>query len=238
MFYNGTFNQPIDTWNLGKTTSINGMFYSNKKFNQSLANWNTMNVTDMSNVFYDTNFNNNIDNWSTGKVTLMTEMFRNNQVFNRNISSWRVDNVTNMRNMAVYDNYVKSVTLPDYNLDLTDSTFRGQRILQPVSQKNMNLSPLTVTFRTDENQINYHNLWTWLISIKYGQISGDILRNENIKRIDCSLLDNQKRPIRNFYFTNCFLTSLSSLVLQSGTSEEVDFTANFSYEEIKLEAVE
>jgi hypothetical protein len=49
-------------------------------------------------------------------------------------------------------------------------------------------------------------------------------------------MDNQKRNVAIWRFTEAFLLGLSSLSLNNGVSEEVTFAANFSYQEIFYES--
>lgn len=147
-----------------------------------------------------------------------------------------------VRDMRIYDNFVKSVTFPDYSMGEIFSDIRGFRIRHPLGgvKANEDLSQLAIEFKLSEDMVNYINLFEWMQALKYGQVDllegeEDFFRKYTIKSINLNLLDNQKRIIAVWRFTNAFLLSLGSISLQMGVSEEVTFSTNFSYEEIFYE---
>lgn len=75
MFYNTSFNQPVDSFDTSKVTSMSGMF-EKSPFNQSVANFDTSKVITMSGMFYGTPFNQSVTNFDTSQVTNMYGMFR------------------------------------------------------------------------------------------------------------------------------------------------------------------
>jgi len=144
--------------------------------------------------------------------------------------------------MRIYDLYVKSVVFPDYNMAEIYSDIKGFRIRHPVGGVNANidLSQIQVEFKLSEDMKNYIYLFEWMRSLRYGHVEEfnaeeEFFRKYNIKSIGINILDNEKRPIAVWRFTNAFLLTLSSLSLDTGVSEEITFTANFSYEEVKYE---
>ena len=146
------------------------------------------------------------------------------------------------RDFRIYENYVKSFTFPDYNMSELYSEIRGFRIRHPVGgiKANEDLSPIQIEFRVSEDMKNYANLFLWMQALKYGRSDifkdeADFFRLNTIKSINLQILDNQKRPVTIWKFTEAFLISLSSLSLNTGTSDEISFTCNFSYEEIKFD---
>lgn len=136
--------------------------------------------------------------------------------------------------LGLYDNFVRSVTIPDYNMEESFSPFRNEIYRNPISKKNDALSQIQIDFKTDENLDNYYNLLTFMQKIRYGEIDAESLRKSAVNAIEVEILDNQKRIRGTLKFTECYLLSLSSLPLVMGSSEEVVFTCNFSYEEIQL----
>jgi hypothetical protein len=157
-----------------------------------------------------------------------------------NVTFSNIPSLTNVRDMRLFDNYVKSVTFPDYNMQEIFSDFLGFRIRHPDAPKfNNELTQLTVEFKLSEDMKNYLYLFKFMKDLRYGDAESeeDFVRKANIKSININILDNQKRDIVVWSFTECFLVSLGSLPLVMGASDEVTFTCNFSYEEIKYRTV-
>lgn len=142
--------------------------------------------------------------------------------------------------MKYFDNYVKSVVLPDYNLIEGYSDLKSERLRHPMSRTNEDLSQLQIEFKLSEDMTNYLKLLEWMLSLRYAplnpeNISEEKLYDEVIKTININILDNQKRMIANMKFSQARLLNLSSMGLDTGSSEEVTFTCNFSYEEIQFD---
>lgn len=158
-------------------------------------------------------------------------------------SNWRIGfsnlPTINQSDMYIYDNFVKSVTLPNYDLQEEKSYFQNGAIRHPVTKANVDLPQLQITFRTTEDFQNYYKLMLWSMQIKYGQpnILIDAIRNYTIKAINLYLLDNEKRDRCIVTFTNCFLSSISSIGLEHGSEAEALFTASFTYEEITSKVI-
>jgi hypothetical protein len=149
-----------------------------------------------------------------------------------------IPTIHDSKNLKYYDNYVKSVTIPDYNVIETYSDFKGERIRHPMSRVNEEMSQIQIEFKLSEDLFNYLYMLEWMQRLRYAQeIEADALRKEFIKKINMSILDNEKRTIANLAFTDAFLLNLSSLGLDSGSDEEVTFVCNFSYYEFKFERV-
>ena len=52
MFYNtGSFNQPLNSWNVSNVENMHAMFAYSKHFNQPLDKWDVSNVKNMENMF-------------------------------------------------------------------------------------------------------------------------------------------------------------------------------------------
>jgi len=157
------------------------------------------------------------------------------------VSFSNLPSLESMRDMRIYDNYVKSITFPDYNMEEIYSDIMGFRIRHPVGPKpNYDLSEIQIEFKLSEDMKNYIYLFEWMQALKYGQVEDftseqEFFRKYNIKSISLNILDNQKRIIAVWRFTEAFLKNLSSLSLSQGISDEITFTANLSYEEVKYE---
>ena len=98
MFYQKTtFNQPIDTWELTGVTDLSYMFYQASAFNQPIGSWDVSSVTNMAEVLaFATSFNQVMNNWDVGNVNNMQSLFLNCSSFNQSLNSWDTGNVTNM----------------------------------------------------------------------------------------------------------------------------------------------
>lgn len=157
-----------------------------------------------------------------------------------NNSKWKVvlsniPTVTNYKNMNVYNDYVRSCTIPDYNCPEDFINFMNTVVRVPIPRKNEELAQLQIEFKASEDLVNYVNLAEWMQSIKYGQdLTTEYLIDSVVKNISVVILDNQRREKKIVYFTNCFLISLGSLPLVYGTDEEVPFLTTWSYEEMKM----
>ena len=98
-----SFNQPIGSWNVSNVTNMNWMFRTATAFNQPIGSWNVGNVTNMSSMFYyASSFNQPIESWNVANVNNMGSMFDRTS-FNQPIGNWNVSNVTNMSAMFGYD---------------------------------------------------------------------------------------------------------------------------------------
>jgi hypothetical protein len=147
-----------------------------------------------------------------------------------------VPTISNSDELKYLEHYVKSITIPDYNMMEAYSEFKGTRIRHPISHPNDNLSQFQIDMKISENMENYLYLFEWLQRLRYGQeIEADLFRRETIKRVTMHILDNQSRSIALLHFTECFLLNLSSLSLDSGVDDELLMTCNFSYEEVIFE---
>ena len=51
MFYDCSFNQPLDNWDVSSVKDMNCMFYDCSSFNQPLECWDVSSVTNMSFMF-------------------------------------------------------------------------------------------------------------------------------------------------------------------------------------------
>lgn len=122
----GSFNQPIDNWNISKITSLRGMLQGHTEFNQNVNTkqvtvggktyiaWDTSLVNNMQGFMNAGSgavgkFNQPVGNWNTTNVTNMNALFQNQRLFNQDIdtkvvtvggstyTAWNVSNVTNMQ---------------------------------------------------------------------------------------------------------------------------------------------
>ena len=99
MFAYCSFNQPLNNWDVSNVNTMERMFWTATYFNQPLNNWDVSNVTDMSGMFADTRFNQPLNKWNVSKVTDMKEMFEGANSFNQPLNNWNVSNVEDMEFM-------------------------------------------------------------------------------------------------------------------------------------------
>jgi hypothetical protein len=139
--------------------------------------------------------------------------------------------------IGVLNNYVKMVTLPDYNLETIKSDFFNMSRSNPSSRYNSELSQLTIEFKLDEDMDNYFCLHKWMNELRKGNPTKDntLLHESNISSIQFILKDNQKRNRKIMTFKECVLISLGSLPLEFGTAQEVLFTTTFEYHDFIME---
>ena len=136
-----------------------------------------------------------------------------------------------------FHNYIKTVILPEYSMNIINSYFQGAINRHPEAPKiNIDLAQIQMTFRLSEDMKNYLLLLDLIRQIRYGELENStedqLISKYSIKSIDINLLDNHKRQIGIISFLNCFATMISSLALEFGVSDEVLFTVNFSYSEM------
>ena len=136
----------------------------------------------------------------------------------------------------LFNLYIKSVALPDLQLDTANTDFKNGSVRQMMSRANDNLQQLSIEFKLSEDMRNYYILYEYLVATRYGQIldKDKWLRNNVIDNLKISCLDNQNREIGGIIFTNAILTSIGSLSLTMGTADNVTFVTSWAYEEAKM----
>jgi hypothetical protein len=144
--------------------------------------------------------------------------------------------------MKFFDNYCKSVVLPDYNsLEYQASYPEGITERHPMNRVNEDLTQLQIDFKVSEDFDNYLAFFNWMLSLRY-RTDIDIRKDDRlwknvIDRISISLLNNQKNEIARIYYTEARLVYLSSIALDYGSDREIIFTTNFSFREVGYETV-
>ena len=159
---------------------------------------------------------------------------------------WRlvISNVPTLKDtsdMRYFENYLKSCTIPNYTIgEILFQLPNGFQVRHPLGgmKKNQDLGNINLTFKLSEDMYNYLLLLTWMMQLRYGQIDPaheGYFREYNIKSLIIQMLDNQKRVIAELKFTNLFLLDLGALDLEFGSTEQINFTTSFSYEELIYE---
>ena len=96
----GSFNEPINNWNVSNVRNMESMFLNATSFNQPLNKWNVSKVTYMYSMFRGaTSFNQPLNNWNVSNVEDMGDMFDGARSFNQPLNKWNVSNVTDMKRM-------------------------------------------------------------------------------------------------------------------------------------------
>lgn len=139
--------------------------------------------------------------------------------------------------LRTFNNFVKAIVLPDYNLEILESTFGNIVRKNPVSRINNDFTQISIDFRCDEDLTNYMTFYTWIKELREGRPtkdSGGKLHKSNIAAIQVSIKDNEKRERQRMRFSECQIISLSSLVLSYGINDEVTFTVTMNYNNFEI----
>ena len=139
--------------------------------------------------------------------------------------------------VKLFNNFLKSVTLPDYNLEVQDSYFGNIVRKQPISRINNDLTQMTFDFKVDEDLQNYMACYTWIKELREGRATKHSLgklHKSNIAAINVIVKDNEKREKYRLVFKECQIISLSALVLQYGINDEVIFSTTMNYHNFEI----
>ena len=139
--------------------------------------------------------------------------------------------------IALYEGFCKSISIPDQNVDIDFSMEGSVRRFNIINKPNNNLSDFQTTFKISEDMLNYYNLLEYVLELKYGRVSTETIRENVIKSISLTSLDNNKRPRGILNFKNCFIHSISSVPFEYGSADENTFTVTWLYEHLTYEKV-
>jgi len=139
--------------------------------------------------------------------------------------------------IGMYENFIKSITIPDYNVEMLFSDFKTTRRRNPISRFNDNLTPIMLEFKINEDLTNYINFVEFVQELRSGNVDTETLKENVIKKLNVIFLDNQRRETYKIYFTNCFIESLSSLPLSMGDDSEITFTVTMTYDDMLFESL-
>ena len=156
-------------------------------------------------------------------------------LFHGDLLALKVSNiptVTNPADLVLFEQFMKSCTLPEYNLDTDQAEFIGHAIVLPkADEQNVNRSPLQINFKLSEYCKNYLYLYSWMQNLRYGSNITGLARKNVITELAIQLLDNSKRMFGWFSYQNALCVGLSALPLEFGSADEVIFTVMFQYEQ-------
>ena len=131
-WYSTNFNQPIESWDVSGTTSINAfyaMFYNCQLFNQPLAAWSSSIRGSLGLMFSNADsFNQDLGSWDMSSVTSLSNFMYGNAAFNNagtgSISSWNMSSCTSyyraFRQASSFNQPIGSWTMntsSNYSLD-------------------------------------------------------------------------------------------------------------------------
>ena len=164
----------------------------------------------------------------------ISEVFPNEQrSSNFRIYLSDLPSIIDFKDHKYFNNYIKSIILPDMSVQMYSDEFSGWTINHPINKSNADQSDIQLTFRVSEDLKNYLLFMDYIRRLKYGDVpdgsDSNLLSKFYIKSLNVDVLDNQKRSICTLSFLDAFPVNLSSLGLQMGESEVIDFTVNFKY---------
>lgn len=138
---------------------------------------------------------------------------------------------TSKLDMQVMNNYVRSVTLPDFSIELLESPFMNTVQRVPVSRYNSDLSPLTIEFKADEDLENYLAFFDWISELRCNNSTSESnpTYRQTIDIITVIMRDNENRNNAQLRFKDNLIINLSSLNLQFGVSEPMIFSVTLQF---------
>ena len=159
MFFDSSFNQEINDWNLSHVTDISRMFMSNHSFNQNISQWDVSSVVDTSGMFSHASlFNQDINDWNTSSFITTAGMFYDADGFNQSLNKWDMSSVEDM-NYMFYDTAIFNADITNWNVSsVTDMSgmFRdSDAFTQDISQ--WNVASLTNVFYMFHNASTFSN---------------------------------------------------------------------------------
>jgi hypothetical protein len=98
LFFESTFNEPINNWDVSAVTSMYFMFWESD-FNQPLEEWDVRNVKNMEGMFKRSVFNQPLAAWDMENVENTADMFNGAKSFNQPLHTWKLSNATRIREM-------------------------------------------------------------------------------------------------------------------------------------------
>jgi hypothetical protein len=156
-----------------------------------------------------------------------------------NLPGFQPEDLSNSLNMDLFENYLKSFTFPGLSVELLNSSYMNYEVRHPISKINSSLSDVVLTMKCSEDLTNYYYIYNWLLKLRNQKNIGDreLFRYNYISEMKLIFLDNQKREKVKHIFTNCFITNIGSLSLGFGSTDELSFDINISFEDYSLDLV-
>lgn len=151
-----------------------------------------------------------------------------------------------VKNIPNVSYFVQSVSIPTISLDVAEVPTPFQRL--PFPGTKLDFGELNVTFKIDEDLINYKEIFNWMKGIgfpdnfdQYAAIANKPKYTGEGVQSDISLLvlSSAMNPTHEFLFYDCFPVSLSDLTFDS-TSTDVGYltaTVTFANRRFEVKAV-
>lgn len=172
-----------------------------------------------------------------------------NSVNNYNNSQFRVvfnewPNLTGKKLPSyVFDNNVRSVTIPDVSIPVLTSQTGHVRQIHPSPIGYRDLNNILITFKVDDQLLNYYAAKCWIDGSRIGKrksnemLPGDYLHYNRIETLEIHNLNNVGQVVSKMIFNNVFLTNISNLTLQYGQADNSEFTCTFDYMKCTFETL-
>jgi hypothetical protein len=144
---------------------------------------------------------------------------------------------TDKFDIRLIDNFIRNVTLPDYNVEVVFSDLMNTQTNNPISRFNNDNSPVTIEFTVDEDMENYLAFFEWITQLRLGNpCKGEsTTRNSTIKTLYVIMKDNEDRKGAKIVLTDLLIISLSSLNLAFGNSEQSTFNVTLNFKTFDIE---
>ena len=136
-----------------------------------------------------------------------------------------------------FNNFVKSVNVPESSMNLQISkTYGGGRIF-PAPSFNYDMPEFSITYGLDENMSNYWYMFNWIWSNRNARSMNDKTWMVNSKINEAILcFKNNNGKITNYVnFDECYISNLSSIDFQYGAYEDIRFTVTFKFNGIRID---
>lgn len=161
--------------------------------------------------------------------------FFHNDNWKIEFSNIPTENPNEKINPQYFNLFVKSVALPDFQLELDFVKYRNFAERQVVYNGNEGFQQMSIEFKVSEDMKNYFILYKYILATRWGKKfdKNQWLKDNTIKTIFVYAMDNQKRIVGGLEFTNAILTGLGALSFQTGATDSVTFAATFMYEDVK-----
>lgn len=147
-----------------------------------------------------------------------------------------------VKNIPNVSYFVQSVTIPKISLDVAEVPTPFQRL--PFPGTKLDFGELTVSFKIDEDLVNYKEIYDWMKGIgfpddfdQYAAIANrPKYTGEGIQSdISLMVLSSAMNPTHEFVFYDCFPILLTDLTFDSTTTEIGYLTATVSFANRRFE---